>query len=140
MTSYAYSWRNAFNFNGRASRKEFWIFILINVILFLALSFLIGFVAGLTGAVDEYNIDKLNLPITILQCIIGICSLGIMVRRIHDFGKSGWFILLTIIPFVGLIFGLIPSEPYPNNYGNPPSDNYGSPPPSNYGSPPYNNY
>jgi uncharacterized membrane protein YhaH (DUF805 family) len=77
-------------------------------------------VALLTGYINEYNISKLALPNRLLEFVVIICSLAIMVRRIHDFGSSGWFILLIIIPFVGLIFALIPSDSNPNKYGTPP--------------------
>ncbi|MDR2352319.1 MAG: DUF805 domain-containing protein, partial [Deltaproteobacteria bacterium] len=104
MNSFSYSWRNVFNFNGRASRKEFWIFFLINLVIFLILSILIGFLAGLviglTGQ-TETDFEKLGILIDFLHLVIAICTLAILVRRIHDFGKSGWFILLTIIPLVG---------------------------------------
>jgi uncharacterized membrane protein YhaH (DUF805 family) len=80
-----------FDFNGRARRAEFWWYILVYIIIVIVLGVIqsilhIGsLLSGLFGL-------ALLLP-----------SLGVGVRRLHDIGRSGWFILLGLIPIVGLL-------------------------------------
>lgn len=80
-------------FEGRARRKEYWIFLLFNMVINMALAFietLMGFEGVLTGL---YSLGIL------------IPSLAVSVRRLHDIGKSGWWILINIVPIIGpLVF------------------------------------
>lgn len=78
-------------FTGRARRKEYWMFILFNFIVSIVLSLvenMIGITQVLTGI---YSLAVL-LP-----------SLGVTVRRLHDTGRSGWWILIGLIPLIGTI-------------------------------------
>jgi uncharacterized membrane protein YhaH (DUF805 family) len=82
-------------FNGRARRKEYWMFTLFYIISYLILmliEFLIGIPQVLTGI---YSLALL-LP-----------SLGVTIRRLHDTGRSGWWILISLIPLVGAIILLV---------------------------------
>lgn len=98
------------DFSGRASRSEFWWFELFGVILGAIIS---AFGIFSTGAVS------------VIQSIVGLLlflpSLGLCVRRLHDINKSGWFVLLSFIPIVGIIILIIwwckESEMQPNQYG-----------------------
>ena len=76
---------NYANFNGRARRKEYWMFALFN--------FLISFVIGFIGGIMEFTLLG-----TIYSLAVFIPSIAVAVRRMHDVGKSGWFILLPL-PF-----------------------------------------
>ncbi|MDI9240688.1 DUF805 domain-containing protein [Lysobacter sp. LF1] len=78
-----------FDFAGRARRKEYWMFLLVNVILALC----IGLVAGLI---------KQSWIGSIYALAVLLPGLGVTARRLHDIGKSGWFILIGLIPLVGL--------------------------------------
>lgn len=82
-------------FEGRASRREFWMFTLVNVVV----AFLIGFVSGLLGLPKIIG--------TLYMLAILLPSLAVTVRRLHDMDKSGWWVLLALIPFVGSIVLLI---------------------------------
>ena len=103
--------KNYVGFQGRARRKEFWMFALFNVIV----SFILGFVGGLidvsVGTILGY----------IYALAILLPSLAVGVRRLHDIGKSGWMILLGLIPIVGgiilLVFYCLDSEAGENKYG-----------------------
>ena len=105
LTSYA-------TFNGRAGRKEFWIFILLTLLI-----------AGMVGYLDVL----LGLKTTLLSIYsISICSptLAVSVRRLHDTGKSGWWILISLVPVAGLIlfffWAMQKSRDSVNRYGHPP--------------------
>ena len=103
---------NYVNFSWRANKAEYWYFVLGSVIL----SVLINII----GAI---------LPDTIGMILSGALSLGLMlpaigaaVRRLHDVNKSGWFLLITLIPLAGLylIYVLVqPGDQGPNQYGEP---------------------
>ncbi len=89
------------NFEGRATRKEFWLFTAFFTVITLALAFITGFLSGLTtvGA-----IKYLYLVFVFLM----ICpQIAVAVRRLHDVGKSGKLLLVGLIPAVGLILLLV---------------------------------
>ena len=97
------------DFNGRARRSEYWWFTLAYCILSGILS---GFAQGSTifGIISGLVSLALLLP-----------SLGVSVRRLHDVGKSGWWLLLVLIPVIGAIILLVweckDSDPGDNQYG-----------------------
>ncbi|MGA2350081.1 MAG: DUF805 domain-containing protein [Terracidiphilus sp.] len=113
-------------FDGRSRRKEFWIFVLFSIVLILAL-----FVGGFTafGTTEHPDGVKAALFFPLALCILAIIlpGLAVTVRRLHDTGKSGWMIMLCLIPIIGgiilLVFTVLDSEPGPNRYGpNPKLD------------------
>lgn len=78
-------------FSGRARRKEYWMFALINVIISVAL------------AVIEEVLGSQGIVGIIYSLAIFIPSLAVAVRRLHDTGRSGWWLLIGLIPLIGLI-------------------------------------
>ncbi|MEM7664828.1 MAG: DUF805 domain-containing protein [Pseudomonadota bacterium] len=95
------------DFSGRSRRKEYWMFQLGYAILILVL---VG-LAGATGGFDESGSSGVGL---IFLGLMGIAVLGLLipqiavqVRRFHDQDKSGWFILLGFIPYVGGLIVLV---------------------------------
>ena len=98
-------------FDGRAGRAEYWWF-------FLA-TFIIGIVINVLTAISSaFYILSFIYFIAVL-----VPSLAVAIRRLHDTNKSGWFLLLALIPIVGfivlIVFLATPGEPGPNNYGLP---------------------
>ena len=99
-------------FEGRASRKEYWMFVLFNTLISLGL----GIFGGMTGSGDLLG--------NIYSLAVLVPSIAVGVRRMHDVGKSGWFLL---IPIYNLILALTEGEKGPNQYGpDPYSDVPGS--------------
>ncbi len=104
---------NYFNFEGRASRSEYWWFCLFQAVLGCLITIIFG--DSTTG--------------TVISSIIGLgllmpeVSLG--VRRMHDINRSGWWVLIALIPIVGWIIYIVwackPSDPTPNQYGPVPN-------------------
>ena len=76
-----------FDFEGRSSRAEFWHWQLFRVLLFLSLTFL-----------ETVLFSGLNFTFNLFLLIPEI---SVSIRRLHDWDKSGWFLLLNLIPFVG---------------------------------------
>jgi uncharacterized membrane protein YhaH (DUF805 family) len=94
------------DFNGRARRKEYWMFVLFNTIF----AFIFGFVCGLIGAPDLAQLYSLAVLIP---------SIAVGVRRMHDVGKSGWFLL---IPIYNFILAVSEGEKGENQYGANPKE------------------
>lgn len=102
---------NYFNFNDRTTRKDYWFTILDMVIIGIAL----GIISGILG-------DKIGSALVgLFELAVFIPSLAQSVRRLHDTNKSGWMLLLSLIPLVGAIILLIfycqPSVTENNKYG-----------------------
>ncbi|MFJ1430907.1 DUF805 domain-containing protein [Capnocytophaga canimorsus] len=92
------------DFKGRARRKEYWMFTLFNSIVFFALVF----IGGLMETTVLFSIYYLAIIVP---------SIAVGVRRMHDVGKSGWFIL---VPIYNLVLCLTEGERGPNQYGPDP--------------------
>lgn len=105
---------NYCNFQTRASRSEFWWFYLFGFILSCVVSVVFCWSDTVQYIVSGIFSLALLLP-----------SLGISVRRMHDVGRSGWWILINFIPLIGsiiyLYFAAQPSQPVPNNWGGVPN-------------------
>ncbi|MBM70673.1 MAG: hypothetical protein CME43_14490 [Haliea sp.] len=102
-------------FNGRARRKEYWFFVLFNILASIAL----GIVDTITGTFnDEMGVGLLG---GIYWLAVLIPAIAVAVRRLHDTGRTGWWLLLAFIPVIGglvlLIFMVFDSEPGDNQYG-----------------------
>lgn len=94
-------------FKGRARRKEYWMFFLFNVI------------ASIIFAVVDAALGSGETIGNLYSLAVFIPSIAVAVRRMHDVGKSGWFIL---IPIYNLILACTDSVPGENEYGTNPKD------------------
>ena len=113
MKIYLDGWKRMFNFKDKSTRSQFWTFSIINSILFFSAYLLM--VADLVfNGEHAIFVDYLSIGLFVFGILYLIAGLSITVRRLHDSGKSGWCILLGIIPFIGwlilLVFYLLPSE------------------------------
>jgi len=104
MNYYLKVLQNYATFSGRARRSEYWYFILFNTLIALAF----GFVCGLMQVPQLANIYSLAMLIP---------TIAVGVRRMHDVGKSGWFLL---IPIYNLILACTEGEQHENQYGEDP--------------------
>ncbi|MGK7244791.1 DUF805 domain-containing protein [Buttiauxella agrestis] len=109
--------RNYVGFSGRARRKEFWMFILVNLVLTGVLSIL-DKMLGLRIAKDE------GLLTTIYGVLIFLPYWAVQFRRLHDTDCSAWWLLLLLIPIVGwliiLAFNCQNGTPGENRFGSDP--------------------
>ena len=108
---------NYANFEGRARRKEYWMFVLINTII----SFVLGFVDGIISGPEGWVLG------VVYTLAVMIPSIAVSVRRFHDINKSGWWVLgLSLFVVVGWIWGFVlacqDSDIGDNSYGS--SDKY----------------
>lgn len=117
MSWYLEVLRKYAQFGGRARRKEYWYFALFNIIISLTL----GFIDRSTGNFDpEIGIGLLG---GIYSLAVFIPSIAVTFRRLHDTGRSAWWLLILLIPVIGiivfLIFMLLDSNYEENEYGGP---------------------
>ena len=107
-------------FSGRARRSEYWYFALFNFLI----AFVLGLFDGMFGMVGDLGIGMLGLIYGLAVIIPGI---AVGVRRLHDTGRSGWWLLLAFIPFIGaiilIIFFVQDSQAGENEYGPNPKSN-----------------
>jgi uncharacterized membrane protein YhaH (DUF805 family) len=103
------------NFSGRARRKEYWMFVLFNI-FFCICAMILDNILGLTVGKLPYGVFYYLYALIVL-----IPGLAVAVRRLHDVGKSGWMILIALIPIIGAIwlFVLMATN------GNPSENQYG---------------
>lgn len=90
-------------FSGRASKREFWGYMLFRMVAVVA----IFFVAVIMFAINESLGSIFNLLCWLFGIALFIPDLSVGVRRLHDTGKSGWWYLISVIPLIGWIWLII---------------------------------
>jgi uncharacterized membrane protein YhaH (DUF805 family) len=89
--------RRMFDFRGRARRTEYWLFVLLQLVVFVA-----AFVAGSNVLPKDDKFESLlGLPL-LHVAVFGLPMLALQVRRLHDSDKSGWWVLVSLVPYIGL--------------------------------------
>ena len=120
MNWYLHVLKNYATFSGRARRKEYWMFFLFNVLISLGLGVL-DVVAGTYSV--EYETGFFSGLYSLLVLIPGI---AVGVRRLHDTNRSGWWILISLIPIIGVlvlfVFTCLDSQPGTNRFGANPKE------------------
>ena len=102
-------------FGGRARRKEYWYFFLFSLLISIVLSI----IDGATGSFDPET--GLGLLSGVYSLAVLIPTLAVGVRRLHDTNRSGWWLLIGLIPLIGaivlIVFFVFDSSPVENQYG-----------------------
>ncbi len=109
------------DFNGRARRAEYWYFYLFNILVFLALY--IPVIALIVSDSSLFFLPGILLLIFALGIILPL--LAVVVRRLHDTGRSGWYALMAPVPvasFILLVFMIEDSKPGTNQWGPNPKN------------------
>jgi uncharacterized membrane protein YhaH (DUF805 family) len=105
-------------FTGRARRKEYWFFVLFNILISAALGIVDYFTGTYSAAYGTGLLGALYALGVILPAI------AVTVRRLHDTGRSGWWFWIVLVPVVGgivlLVFMLLEGQPGDNAYGPSP--------------------
>ena len=131
MNYYLSVLKNYADFNGRARRSEYWYFILFNMI-FCIVAMIIDNLLGTTFKFSSFMGVQQTLPygwVYLLYALaVLIPGLAVMVRRLHDVGKSGWFFLIVLIPLIGSIWLLVlfctDGKPGENKWGKNPKEDF----------------
>lgn len=113
---------NYANFSGRARRSEYWYYILANLIILI--------IAAVIDSVTGLNFEPLPYGVIYLLYALATILPGIAVaiRRLHDVGKSGWFLLILFFPLIGSIWLLVlacrEGDQGTNEYGPDPKNDF----------------
>jgi uncharacterized membrane protein YhaH (DUF805 family) len=116
MKYYLEAWRKYAQFSGRARRPEYWYFVLFN--------FLITFGLGIIDGILPFTSEGSGLGILggLYSLAVLIPSLAVTIRRLHDTGRSGWWVLISLIPLIGFIILIVflcsPSIHQENSYSD----------------------
>ena len=97
MDFYKEFWTRYFDFNGRTGRKDYWMTVLVN----MAIIFTLFFMAGATDS------SAFLMIYTVFALAAFIPSIAILVRRLHDTGRSGLWFFIIFVPFAGSIILLV---------------------------------
>ncbi len=107
-------------FGGRSRRKEYWYFVLFNLIVYVVLT-MIDFLLGTFSF--SANVGLLS---GIYSVAVIIPTLAVAVRRLHDIDRTGWWLLIGLIPVIGtivlIVFHVTDSTPGNNRYGPNPKE------------------
>lgn len=106
-------------FVGRSGRPEYWYFVLFNFIISIVLGFIDGVIGSSVGGTGAGVLGS------VYGLAVLVPSIAVSVRRLHDTGRSGWWLLISLVPVVGfivlLIFMILESDAGENQYGASPA-------------------
>jgi uncharacterized membrane protein YhaH (DUF805 family) len=121
MEWYRMVWQKYAQFDGRSRRKEYWMFTLINFLVYVAL------IACILVAYFAAQSTAAGIAFGVICCLYGLAAiipgLAVTVRRLHDIGRTGWWLLICLVPGGGLVifvFSVLEGTPGPNGYGPDP--------------------
>jgi uncharacterized membrane protein YhaH (DUF805 family) len=113
------AFKNIFTYQGRASRSAYWWFALFQFIAVVGLFIVLAVVGGLGGG-SNAAAGLIAILVIVASVIMFLVGLPLTIRRLHDSDKTGWWVLIGLIPFGGivlLVFTLLEGTPGPNRFG-----------------------
>jgi uncharacterized membrane protein YhaH (DUF805 family) len=113
MRFYKDFWKRAFDFKGITSRRDYWMTLLVNALLMIPLEWITLFTRHSGGSVEEFTMGSL------FAILLFVPNLAMLIRRLHDINKSGIYLLLGFIPFVGTLIVVIMTLCRSKYVGNP---------------------
>ncbi len=128
FSAYKEMFKKYAQFNGRSRRSEYWYAVLMNGIIMMAAYFIL-MVTILGAVISSREPSVASIGIVILLCLVLLLycfavmvpCIALGVRRLHDTGKSGLYMLFSLIPYAGsivlIVFMAADSQPGPNQYG-----------------------
>jgi uncharacterized membrane protein YhaH (DUF805 family) len=118
-----FNWKQFYlSAQGRVNRKQFWLWLVLPGTLISVVLVLLDLALGTYDAKDGVGLFS-----GIFSLVIIVPAILVYIKRWHDRDKSGWWMLIVLIPLVGAIWflvelGFLPGTPGPNRFGPPPSD------------------
>lgn len=104
------------DFSGRANRKQFWLYALWLVVVYIVIGILSAALGEKAG----------NAVIALVWLALIVPNLAMIVRRLHDTDRSGWWVLISFLPLIGglilFVFELLPGTPGENRFGSQPQN------------------
>lgn len=109
-------------FTGRSRRTEYWTFTLINI----AIAFIISVLGSILGSIAGILATILGIVSLLFTLAMLLPGIAVGIRRLHDTGRSGWWMLIGLVPLVGVLiliyFLVLDSQPGSNQYGPNPKE------------------
>ncbi|ASP39848.1 hypothetical protein CHH28_14710 [Bacterioplanes sanyensis] len=122
MSWFIYALKNYLNFSDRARRKEYWMFFLFYMIFVFVFAFLDTALGKANSMEEALDLEGLFSPIYAIAMLIP--SIAVTVRRLHDTNRSGWWILISLVPVIGILvlvfFTVLNSDEGFNRFGRSP--------------------
>lgn len=116
------AYKRYFDFQGRASRSEYWLFALLMFLVAFGVSSGVGFLRLATGSATAGSWVYVLFGLFILGSLIPSVAVGF--RRLHDTDRSAWWLLISFLPIIGsivlIVFYCLPGTPGPNRFGPAP--------------------
>lgn len=104
------------DFSGRANRKQFWLYALWLVVVYIVIGILSAALGEKAG----------NAVIALVWLALIVPNLAMIVRRLHDTDRSGWWVLISLLPLIGglilFVFEVLPGTPGENRFGSQPQN------------------
>lgn len=117
MKSYLQVWKRGLDFAGRSRRREYWMFLLFHIIIMAVLVLI-------AGDMDNPEEPSVGILANLYMLATLIPAIALTIRRLHDTGRAGWWILLGFIPLIGglivLVFMVLDGQAESNKYGPSP--------------------
>lgn len=114
------------DFSGRSRRKEYWMFALGYILFAIALGIVGVILGGFPSGEPSGGASVMMILLGLLVLALIIPSIAVQVRRFHDQDKSGWFVLINFVPYVGglivLVFMCLDGTRGPNRFGPDPKE------------------
>jgi len=111
------------DFEGRASRSEYWNFFLVYQLLFVAILFTCAFLSYISPLSSVVGVGFGLVILVLMSVVMVIPSVAVAVRRLHDQGRSGGIVFVGLVPVIGTIILLVlmalPGESHTNRFGLP---------------------
>ena len=120
MNWYVQALKKYADFSGRARRKEYWLFVLFNIVISCVLTIVDVMIGTYSQAVG------IGVLAGIYALAVLIPGIAVSVRRLHDTDRSGWWLLIVLIPIIGpivlIVFMCIDGTPGTNRFGPSPKE------------------
>ncbi len=123
MNSYMDAMRRYVDFSGRSGRKDYWIYVLVYLIIYIVATVIDSTVFGLHMGPAGHMSPNIGILSGIVALVHLIPGIAVSVRRLHDTDRSGWWLLIVFVPFIGWIWLIVlycfAGTPGSNRFGAP---------------------
>lgn len=114
LQAYKDYWKGYVDFKGKTGRKNYWLVVLMSLIVTFVIGVIVSLIFGsdmmvqTSSYTNTFNMASTSGIIMFCWALVNVLpDIAIDIRRLHDIGKSGWWLLISLVPFVGSIILLV---------------------------------